>query len=108
MTEKVRSRLVTSWLALLTAGFAWVALAAATPERKLAEFDEINVQRINIVEPDGKPRVIISNRARMAGLYWGGKEYKHHTRDEGGLASRASSSWTRPARSSSASARSDG
>jgi hypothetical protein len=30
-------------------------------------FTEINVERINIVEPDGKPRLVISNRARSIG-----------------------------------------
>ncbi|MGH8237852.1 MAG: hypothetical protein ACREXP_12620, partial [Steroidobacteraceae bacterium] len=57
----------------------------ALPGKQVTSFDEINVQRLNIIEPDGKPRVIISNRARMAGLYWGGKEYQHRTRDEGGF-----------------------
>ena len=73
------------WLALLTAALAFMAISEATAERKTTSFDEINVQRINVIEPDGKPRVIISNRERMAGLYWGGKEYKHHSRDNGGM-----------------------
>lgn len=85
MSDRTRGRLVLAWMVLLSAGLAYVAFAATTRDRQPTSFEEINVQRVNIVEPDGKPRVIISNRARMAGLYWGGKEYKHHTRDEGGF-----------------------
>jgi hypothetical protein len=36
--------------------------------------DEITVQRINIVEPDGTPRMIISNHARLPGVLVHGKE----------------------------------
>ena len=86
MSEKVRSRLLVTWLALVTAGLVYVVAGSdAISEQRVTNFDEINVHRINIVEPDGKPRVIISNRERMAGLYWGGKEYKHHSRNAGGF-----------------------
>ena len=36
--------------------------------------DEITVQRINIVEPDGTPRLVISNHARLPGVLVHGKE----------------------------------
>ena len=85
MSANARGNLIVVWLAVITASLGWMALSEATAERKVTDFDEINVQRINIVEPDGKPRVIISNRKRMAGLYWGGKHYKHNARDEGGF-----------------------
>ncbi len=85
MSEKVRGRLLFAWLALLSGALIFVALGDAASPKRVASFDELNVQRINIVEPDGKPRVIVSNRARMAGLYWGGKEYKHHSRNAGGF-----------------------
>lgn len=85
MTTLVRRNLIFVWLALLTVAVCYAAWSGAATDRKITSFDEINVHRINIIEPDGKPRVIISNRARMAGLYWGGKEYQHHNRDEGGF-----------------------
>jgi len=85
MAQAIRGNLVFAWLAVLTAALAFMAFGQAAPERKVTDFDEINVHRINIVEPDGKPRVIISNRARMAGIYLGGKEYKHPSRDDGGF-----------------------
>ncbi|HEY6924805.1 MAG TPA: hypothetical protein VI653_15125 [Steroidobacteraceae bacterium] len=80
-----RTSWVFAWLTVLSVALGYVVLGQAAAERKVSDFDEINVHRINIIEPDGKPRVIISDRARMAGLYWGGKEYKHPTRDEGGF-----------------------
>jgi hypothetical protein len=41
---------------------------------KLTEFDRIRVHRIDVVEPDGIPRVIISNRADYPGAFYHGKE----------------------------------
>jgi hypothetical protein len=33
------------------------------------DFDQITVHRINVVEPDGTPRLIISDKAEFAGEY---------------------------------------
>ena len=67
MTQAARSKLVFWWLAAITIAVLFVAVRGqAAAERKVTNFDEINVHRINIVEPDGNPRVIISSRARMA------------------------------------------
>ncbi len=77
--------MVFAWLALLSLGLVWAGLGQADSDRKLTTFDEINVQRINVVEPDGKPRVIVANRAHAAGLYWEGKEHKHPSRSNGGF-----------------------
>jgi hypothetical protein len=46
--------------------------------------DEITVQRINIVEPDGTPRMIISNHAKLPGVLVHGKE-KPLDRPQAGL-----------------------
>jgi hypothetical protein len=35
---------------------------------KTSSFDEINVERINIVEPDGTLRVVLSNHAKLPGI----------------------------------------
>jgi hypothetical protein len=85
MSTSTRKKLVFLWLTAISALLGWVAWSQAAAGHKVTDFDELNVHRINIIEPDGKPRVIISNRERMAGLYWGGKEYKHHSRDDGGF-----------------------
>lgn len=87
MSTAIRKNLIFVWLTLLSAAFVYIAIgqaqSAATP--KIADFEQINVQRLNVVEADGKPRVIISNRTLFPGLYWGGKEFKHHSRDAGGF-----------------------
>lgn len=43
-------------------------------EKRTSTADEITVQRINIVEPDGTPRLIISNHAKFPGVLVHGKE----------------------------------
>ncbi len=45
-----------------------------------ATFDQITVHRINFVEPDGTPRLIISDRAEFPGEYIHGKEYRRSDR----------------------------
>lgn len=70
--------------ALLPAGWA-VATSSPRATKATANFDEINVGRINIVEPNGKYRLVIANRQRFPGLFMDGKEYKHHNRSQGGM-----------------------
>jgi hypothetical protein len=53
-------------------------------EKHAITADEITVQRINIVEPDGTPRMIISNHARLPGVLVHGKE-KPLDRPQAGL-----------------------
>lgn len=45
-------------------------------------FDQITVHRINFVEPDGTPRLIISDRAEFPGAYVHGKEHPRPDRSE--------------------------
>jgi hypothetical protein len=52
--------------------------AAGTP--RIASFDEITVGRINIVEPDGTKRLIISSRSKFPGIFMQGKEIPHPDR----------------------------
>lgn len=51
---------------------ALIAIAAA-PSRR-GHFDEIDVQRINVREPDGTLRMVISDHARLPGIIVRGKE----------------------------------
>jgi hypothetical protein len=53
-------------------------------EKRATIADEITVQRINIVEPDGTPRLVISNHARLPGVLVHGKE-KPLDRPQAGL-----------------------
>lgn len=49
-------------------------------------FDQITVHRINFVEPDGTPRLIISDRAEFSGTFMSGKEYpRPDRRDAAGM-----------------------
>src|SRR3546814_8255992 len=77
-------------LALVAASFIAgsavpTALVIADSGPPKAVFDEISVKRINIVEPGGKYRLVLANSERFPGLFMEGKEYKHHSRDGGGM-----------------------
>lgn len=45
------------------------------PQEQKARFGEIDVERINIVEPDGKLRMVLSNRPRSIGPIYKGKPF---------------------------------
>lgn len=69
-------------LSLAVAALAWNGSAASS---RTADFDTINAQRINIVEPDGRYRLILASRARFPGNFFLGKEYAHADRGGGML-----------------------
>jgi hypothetical protein len=62
---------------VLTAVFALTLLGGLVTQRQKSKFDDINVHRINVYEPDGTLRMVISNKARFPGLIIRGKEYRH-------------------------------
>jgi hypothetical protein len=50
------------------------------------DFDQLTVHRLNIVEPDGTPRMILSDRAQYPGTFLHGKELMRPDRsDDAGL-----------------------
>lgn len=49
-----------------------------------AAFDEIDVHRINIVEPDGTLRQVISDKAKFPGSFVNGKEIARPDRHDNG------------------------
>ena len=59
--------------AVLSTVFAVVLLAGATGRR--SQFDEIQVHRIDVVEPDGTLRMVISNKDRLPPVIVKGKEH---------------------------------
>lgn len=77
-------RFLGAYSGVLTAALA-VMLLSGFAGTKRARFDEIEVQRINVVEPDGTIRMIVSNRAKSPGLILHGKEYPHPTRKTAGV-----------------------
>jgi len=61
-----------SFTAIALGIITFFAIAAAS--REGGSFEEITVQRINIVEPDGTLRMVISDHARLPGIIANGKE----------------------------------
>lgn len=49
---------------------------------KSVDFDRIQVHRIDVVEPDGAPRLIISDRAEYPGSFFHGKEIARPDRSD--------------------------
>ena len=60
--------------ASMASALAAVVLLTGAREDRHGQFDEITVGRINIVEPDGTRRLVISNRAQFPGDFMQGKE----------------------------------
>jgi hypothetical protein len=64
--------MITKIAMALTAGLAWAAWHKANEPTR---FQEISVERINLIEPDGKLRLTISDAARSPGWVFHGKPY---------------------------------
>ncbi|WP_296947687.1 hypothetical protein [uncultured Massilia sp.] len=60
---------------------AVLVLTGAKSPARHETFDEITVGRINIVEPDGTKRIILSSKARFPGDFQQGKERARPDRD---------------------------
>ena len=60
---------------LMTAVAGVFSLAAFQGRPARTTFEEIDVERINIVEPDGKLRMVLSNRPRSIGPIYKGKPF---------------------------------
>ncbi len=58
-----------------TAALAVLLVAAFMRGERQQKFDTIDVQRINVVEPDGSYRMVISSRARSIGPIYKGKPF---------------------------------
>src|SRR5271156_2209378 len=78
-------RFLAIYSGVLTIVFAVTVLCGFAALRSQS-FDQLTVHRINFVEPDGTPRLIISNRADFPGTFMRGKEYpRPDRRDAAGL-----------------------
>jgi hypothetical protein len=76
-------RVLLVYSGVLTAVLCIVLLSGSTFPSKKASFDELDVKRINLIEPDGTVRLIISNKASFPGLIVKGKEYTHDRQTAG-------------------------
>lgn len=62
------------------------AAAAQSPAvGRSTTYDTLTVQRINVVDPDGKFRLVIANSARFPGAILHGKTYSRSVNDTAGL-----------------------
>ncbi|MEZ5428231.1 MAG: hypothetical protein R2747_18320 [Pyrinomonadaceae bacterium] len=78
------NRFLSIYSGILTVVFA-VTVFSGFSTSKPKNFDEINVHRINILEPDGTLRFVLSNRNRFPGTYIKGKEEPRSDRPTGGI-----------------------
>jgi hypothetical protein len=67
----------------LTFVFAYFLLSSFKSNSSYEKFDEITVERINIVEPDGKLKMVISNSARQHPGMFDGEVLMERTRPPG-------------------------
>ena len=84
-------RLLKVYATGITVLLGTVSMAAFRQASQKQRFTEIDVERINIVEPDGKLRMVISNRPRSIGPIYKGKPFGY----AGGLGRGSSSSTTK-------------
>ncbi len=83
-------RFLVVYSSLVTLAFAvTVAMSfvgSARGSGKIAEFDRVRVHRIDVVEPDGTPRLIIADRAEYPGSFYHGREIdRPDRRDSAGM-----------------------
>jgi len=69
----------------LTAVFIGVMVSGAVQGAGPASFTEIDVQRINVREPDGTLRMVISNQTDFPEIPYRGREIPHPGRDNAGM-----------------------
>ena len=70
-------RFLLIYSAVVTAVFAATVIGGITFVLKKPKFREIDVERINLVEPDGTLRMVISDKARFPGWPYKGQNLPH-------------------------------
>jgi hypothetical protein len=85
MSTFVRKNLIFMWLVAISMFLCVIAWGQAAVERKVMSFTELDVQRINVREPDGTLRMTISNTATAPGLIFKGKEHAFPNRQAAGI-----------------------
>ncbi len=77
-------KFLTVYSGVVTLAFASVVLLGARKPAANAQFDQITVHRINIVEPDGTTRMVLADKAEFPGAFFKGKEYPRTDRNSTG------------------------
>jgi hypothetical protein len=78
------TRALIAYAGVTTAAIAYALITAAAPPAT-AKFASIDVGRINVREPDGTIRMILSNAAQAPGIIIKNKEHPHPTRQSAGM-----------------------
>jgi hypothetical protein len=78
-------RFLAIYSGILTIALAVIVLTGFAESRQKQTFDEITVHRINIVEPDGTLRMVLSNKTDFPGIIIKGKETPHPGRSTAGM-----------------------
>ena len=78
-------RFLAIYSGVLTLIFAVTVFAAVSEPGHRQKFGELDVERINVVEPDGTLRMVISNKADFPGIIIKGKETPHPDRKTAGM-----------------------
>jgi hypothetical protein len=81
----VGQRFLMIYSGLLTAVFAASALYGFARAPQKMTIEELDVQRINLREPDGTLRLVISDKSKAPGIIVKGKEYPHPDRKSAGM-----------------------
>lgn len=68
-------RVLKTWAVCSTIALCFVLISAFQQDEQKQRFTEIDVERINIVEPDGKLRMVLANRPRSIGPIYKGKPF---------------------------------
>jgi hypothetical protein len=77
-------RVLIIYSGLLTAAVC-ICLLSGFAKRSITTMDELDVQRINVREPDGTLRMVISDSARLPGVIVKGKEQPKVDRPQAGM-----------------------
>lgn len=77
-------RFLALYSGLVTLAFGFTSLSGFVQQSKRSAFDQIDVRRINIVEPDGQIRMVLSNRSSFPGSYVKGVEFPRGDRRTAG------------------------
>jgi hypothetical protein len=76
-------KFLAAYSTVLTVGATVALLTGFTAGNTNARFDTITVQRINVVEPDGTLRLVVSNNRHVPGIIIKGHEYPDFTGRKG-------------------------
>lgn len=78
-------RFLVAYSAVVTIAFAFVVFNGSALASRKAKFEELDVQRVNVVEPDGTLRMVVSNKAKLPGVIIRGKEEHQEDRPYAGM-----------------------